>query len=173
MQQVVTLTGVEVKTGQGQSGPWVLKAYRDAGGNKYQTFKPELQQIADGLLNQPVSITWETQDRLDRNGQTRTNNVLTSIEAAQGAPAAQVAAPQVAAPQAAAAAPAGDSRGAVINRSAALARAIEAHAAGIAVVSSPVQLFAIADLFVGYIEGGSSAAGSAASSPAQAATAQF
>jgi hypothetical protein len=166
MQQVVTLVEYSVpKTGQSQHGPWSLHVFKDAGGNKYQTFKDDVANVARGLMNTPVSVTYdvETRNYQDQQGQARQaqNNVLTSVEAANGQqtvggfPAGQQAA--TAAPVAAQTAPAqsSDPRGTIINRSAALARAIEAHAAGIAVVQDPSQLAAVADLFVKYIETGS------------------
>lgn len=166
MQQVVTLVSYEVKTGQGQKGPWTLKTYKDAGGNKFQTFDAALQNVADGLIGQAATVTFEVEPRqyTDSQGTPRTanNNVLKSIEAAgqqqaftpnqvSGSSTLPLAPATVVAP----AAQVIDQRQTLINRSAALARAIEAHAAGIAKVTDPQQLAAIADLFVKYIETGS------------------
>ena len=176
MQQVVTLVDYSVpKIGNGQHGPWSLHVFKDAGGNKYQTFKDDVANVARGLMNTPVSVTYdvETRSYQDQQGQTRQaqNNVLTSVEAANGqqtvggfpagqqaataAPVASQGLPLAPATTLAPAAQVVDQRQTIINRSAALARAIEAHAAGIAVVQDPAQLAAVADLFVKYIETGS------------------
>ena len=166
MQQVVTFIEYNVpKTGNGQYGPWSLHQFKDAGGNKYQTFKDEIANVARGLMNTPVSVTYDVETRSytkqDGTAGQAQNNVLTSVEAANGQQAivqqsvvAPVSAP-VSAPALAQPTPAQDDRQTIINRSAALARAIEAHAAGISAVSDPSQLELIANLFVKYIETGS------------------
>lgn len=167
MQQVVTLVGVETKTGQGQKGPWTLKVYKDAGGNKYQTFDGPLQQIADSLLGQSASVVYdvETRNYTDQQGQARTanNNVLRFIEASAGTVGATAQAEgnvqTTFVPQTVTAQTVQQDdrpiRSHETNRADALKIAVEAHAAGIAVVSDPMQLAAIADLFVKYIETGS------------------
>jgi len=85
LQQVVTLTGLETKSGAGDKGPWTLSTFKDAGGNKFQTFDGALAGLAQSLLGQQVTVTYEVETRSykDRNGVDRVanNNVLQAIAA--------------------------------------------------------------------------------------------
>ena len=170
MQQVVTLVSLEVpKSGNGEHGPWSLYVFKDTGNVKYQTFNDDLANVGRGLLNQPVALTFEQETNtrtINGEPKTFTNNKITSIEAAHGAqpqlPTPQPQVQQQAAQQQVQPQPIvpqvvthTDEKQTVINRSAALARAIETVAAGIATVTSVQQLFAIADSYLPYIERGS------------------
>jgi len=155
----VTLTGFETKSGNNDSGGWTLYLFKDAGGNKYQTFEDDLGLAAAGLIGKSVEVEYEVQERDlpakgDRPATTVRNNVLKSVkEVDNGGPgqmqsvnAAQVNSRSY-----------DDERQLRIMRQSALDRAINTVAAGIAEVSGFRDLFEIADEFILYFEAGISA----------------
>ena len=91
MNQVVTLMGFETKTGSNDSGGWTLYLFKDAGGNKYQTFDDDLGSTAAGLINKSVEVEYEVQERDlpakgDRPATTVRNNVIKSVKEVLGRP---------------------------------------------------------------------------------------
>lgn len=91
MEAITTLTGYEVKTGQGQRGPWSMHLFKDAAGVSFQTFDSGLGNRAAQLLHQTVRLVYEP----ETNQRGYTNNVLKAIEiAAGGTQPTQAFAPQ-------------------------------------------------------------------------------
>lgn len=78
MPEIVTnLTGVEVKTGTTDKGPWSLSIFSSENG-KYQTFDKALGGTAQGRIGQgPTRIVYHEETRGDF-----TNNIIDAIEAA-------------------------------------------------------------------------------------------
>lgn len=83
MEISTTLTGVELKTGSSGRGPWTLYLF-EAPGFKCQTFDDGLGRTAQGLLQRPARIVYDVEQRGEHS-----NNVIKSIEAADGATATQ------------------------------------------------------------------------------------
>ncbi len=87
MNQIVTFTGLETKTGANDSGGWTLYLFKDAGGNKFQTFDDDLGHAGQKLIGQSVEVEYEVQTRDlpakgDRPATTVNNNVLKSLREA-------------------------------------------------------------------------------------------
>jgi hypothetical protein len=84
LQQVVTVTGVDVKkTGTSKRGPWALRLFDTAGGTKFQTFDVELGEFLQTKIGESVEITYE----IEENGDFK-NNVIQSIKPATAEQAA-------------------------------------------------------------------------------------
>ena len=78
MRQVVTLTGVEVKSkGSNKRGPWALRIFDSAGGAKFQTFDVADGEALEAKIGTPVELTYEVEE----NGNF-TNNVIKSFKSA-------------------------------------------------------------------------------------------
>jgi hypothetical protein len=95
LQQIVTLTGFETKTGSNDNGGWTLYLFKDGGGNKYQTFEDDLGSKASGLIGKSVDVEYEVQERDlpakgDRPATTVRNNVIKSVKEATGLAAQHV-----------------------------------------------------------------------------------
>ena len=195
-QSVVTIVSVEEgKSGVGQYGPWQAYAIKDAGGNKYDTFKDDHANVARVLIGKSALVGYEIEERVvaGDDGQPRTfkNLRLKSIaEWAGGQPGAVNPQVQQAAVQTAATvtptivpaptpAPAasGGSQAEYrrskdeLRRSEALGHALRLIELGVL----PIEIKSFADVdqavqFVGtYLENGAPEGSSAASSPAPAA----
>jgi hypothetical protein len=160
--ETVVFVGHEVKSGMGQRGPWTLNLFTDQQGRSFQTFDGPTASMALGLLNQPISVTFEAK----QNGQF-TNYEIKGILPAQGGVAVPVAAAPApaavqAAPPAQAAPPSqgvtGAEKDARISRAASLDRALTAF--GISQedpLANLEDLYALANEFFDYITTGSTA----------------
>lgn len=173
--EVVTFTEVSKKTGSTNKGPWTMFLFSNGNGGKFQTFDYGLGTKAEARIGQPLKIEYHPEER---NG--FVNNVLDAIHPfeegsaepwkdvdggktpAVPASAAAVAAAAAAAQQTTTGYQAVQDRQTIINRSAALARAIECVQAGViewGPDNKPTELFQLANAFVQYIEQGSQAFG--------------
>lgn len=159
MQVQTTLVSHESKSGESARGPWTRHTYTDAANTKFQTFDQNLSNIAYGLLNQPVIVTYE----LKQNGQ-YTNNDITSVTPAGAAVTGTVAqaAPQQTAPAAVAPTSTPDQRSPKIARGAGLKSALVAYELGLVKKASGTEvgladIIRLADKFASYIENGASA----------------
>lgn len=185
MQAVVTFTGFETKKeGVSDHGPWALRIFKDAGGNKFQLFDRELGDALIQRLNQPITVTYEVEvnSYKDRNGNARTaqNNMIKSfLEGAQAGVGGvqEPSLPSHTGPQQTTTSAPQTSTGgggqdySPLRRKDALNAAIAAGAAGVIKYGDPMQLFAVADSYVKYYEGGSEALnGSGSSSQPDGAT---
>ena len=146
MEQVVTLTSVEVKkTGTSKHGPWALRLFKDAGGNKYQTFDVDLGEKAAGLVGQSVEIRYE----VEQNGDYE-NKVLKAVRPSGEAPASSPAS----APTAVVSGATQDERQVRITRQWAVNAAIATVAAGILAADSPVDVIDLAGFYENYAANG-------------------
>ena len=148
MQQVVTLTGVEVKSkGSNKRGPWALRIFDSAGGTKFQTFDVSDGEALEAKIGTPVELTYEVEE----NGNF-TNNVIKSFKDAAVADyyGAGQSAPQAAVNT--------NDRELRIMRQSALDRAINTVGHGIVEKVDTVEdLFRLADTYILYFEAGISA----------------
>ena len=177
MQQVVTLTGLETKSGAGDKGPWTLSTFKDAGGNKFQTFDGALAGLAQSLLGQQVTVTYEVETRSykDRNGVDRVanNNVLQAIAAgAQAGVSTEAPLPSHTGPQQqTSTSPAWSSNGggadySSLNRVRAGELANGTVAAAGIKINDPSQLELFANMWLRYIESGTFTESGSSSQPA-------
>ena len=157
MQQVVTLTGVEVKSkGSNKRGPWALRIFDSAGGTKFQTFDVADGEALEAKIGTPVELTYEVEE----NGNF-TNNVIKSFKEGAAVPdyyGAGQSAPQGAVNT--------NDRELRIMRQSALDRAINTVGHGIVEIEgvkvtpdkiNPYDLFRLADTYILYFEAGISA----------------
>lgn len=158
MQVQTTLVSHETKSGTSQKGPWTRHIFTDAANVKFQTFDQNVANIAYGLLNQPVVVTYE----IRQNGSYQNNDITSvapagaaSVPMAAAAPVAQ-AAPAAVAPQVSDAERAREIR---IMRQSGLRLAIETVAARITGVEDINALFRLSETYVKYFAGGPSAVG--------------
>ena len=146
MRQVVTLTGVEVKSkGTSKRGPWALRIFDSAGGTKFQTFDVAIGESLEKSVGSAVEIEYEVEE----NGNF-TNNVVKSFKAAGPAPVyndeggVPVKSHQ-------------EDRELRIMRQSALDRAINTVGHGIVQADDVSDLFKLADTYILYFEAGISA----------------
>jgi len=144
MQQVVTLTGVEVKSkGSNKRGPWALRIFDSAGGTKFQTFDVADGEALEAKIGTPVELTYEVEE----NGNF-TNNVIKSFsDAGKVLSGVAEAAPPVNT----------NDRELRIMRQSALDRAINTVGHGIVQADDVSDLFKLADTYILYFEAGISA----------------
>ena len=144
MNQVVTLTGVEVKSkGSNKRGPWALRIFDSAGGTKFQTFDVAVGEALEKSLGSAVDLTYEVEE----NGNF-TNNVVKSFkDAGKVLSGVAEAAPPVNT----------NDRELRIMRQSALDRAINTVGHGIVEVDGVTDLFRLADQYILYFEAGISA----------------
>lgn len=159
------LTSVEIKReGESKHGKWVLRLFKDAGGNKYQTFDVDLGEKASGLIGRSVEVRFE----VEQNGDYE-NKVLKAVretenpQASGSTPEAQQSlsvAPVVSQ------APSSDRpiRSHETNRSDALGQAIGTSFVNAKTVE---ELIAVADYYLRYIEGGSQSLVTPAAEPVE------
>jgi hypothetical protein len=149
-QTQTVLTSHQSKSGSNAKGGWTMHIFKTADGTSYQTFDTALGNKAYGLLNQPVSLIFESETRGDY-----TNNVLKSIDGAAGAapaaPAATAAATAVAPIQTG---ETDDQKQVRIMRQSALERAILAGTEGYIEIKSVDDLYALSDQFLDYFKNG-------------------
>jgi len=144
MQQVVALTGVEVKSkGSNKRGPWALRIFDSAGGTKFQTFDVADGEALEAKIGTPVEITYEVEE----NGNF-TNNVIKSFsDVGKVLSGVAEAAPPVNT----------NDRELRIMRQSALDRAINTVGHGIVQAEDVSDLFKLADTYILYFEAGISA----------------
>ena len=144
MQQVVTLTSVEVKSkGSNKRGPWALRIFDSAGGTKFQTFDVADGEALEAKIGTPVELTYEVEE----NGNF-TNNVIKSFsDVGKVLSGVAEAAPPVNT----------NDRELRIMRQSALDRAINTVGHGIVQADDVSDLFKLADTYILYFEAGISA----------------
>lgn len=157
MQVATTITSHEPKQIEGRNGSFTMHLFKTADGGRLQTTKGEKANELYGLAftdgqpnNAPVTVTYEESQR----GRYTNFDIVSSV--AGHVPGAATSLPK-------SSSGGGGGRGgytpkdqAVINRSAALSRAIETVAAGIVSIEElggSAGLFKLADSYVKYIEG--------------------
>lgn len=171
MQVATTITSHEAKQINGRNGAFTLHLFKAADGTRFQTTKQEIANVVYGLAfangqpnMQPITIDLEQVPR----GDYLNNEITSALAGAVAGVATSVPGGRGG----------GGSRGgggggfgkkdqAVINRSAALSRAIETVAAGIitpAELGGSDGLFKLANRYVKYIETAPEAQGGAVSS---------
>lgn len=173
MQVATTIAAHEPKQIDGRNGAFTLHIFKTADGGRLQTSKAEKANELYGLTftngqpnNAPVTVTYEETKR----GQYTNFDIQSSV--AGHVPGAATSLPKTGGGGGGRGGYRGADQG-VINRSAAVARAIEAHAAGLVKLEDRSQLFAFADIIVEYIEGPKKTeAPTAASAPTTAAPAE-
>jgi hypothetical protein len=147
LNQIVTLTGVEVKSkGSNKRGPWALRIFDSAGGTKFQTFDVADGEALEAKIGTPVELTYEVEE----NGNF-TNNVIKSFKdaAVPDYYSAGQTTPQAAVNT--------NDRELRIMRQSALDRAINTVGHGIVQADDVSDLFKLADTYILYFEAGISA----------------
>lgn len=163
MDAVTTLVKHDPKTFNGQNGEWTLHIFEDSNGTKFQTNKQQIANAAYALLGQQVKFPFEVEER----GKWKNNVIGAAPVAAPGETPTPTSNPNSGGGRSGGRGGYTPKDQGVINRSAALARAIETVAAGIVPVAELggfVGLTKLADSYVKYIETAPQGQGGAVSS---------
>lgn len=160
MESITTvLVDHDSKSGNGKKGRWVLNLFEAENGDSFQTFDRAIASEALDLLDQEVEIEYEE----EQNGDF-TNFVIQSITAVgEGGSKRRTSRKSSSRTNGSRSSSRSNGRSSggsdtnkqtVINRSAALARAIESFAvASLDPVEEQAALFELANEYVAYIEG--------------------
>jgi len=158
LETVITqLVSHEPKTVKGRNGDFTVHKFKDANGAEFQTTDQETANSAFALTGDSKGlsrIAYAVEERKTQRGTFKNNDIKFIEPAPAGSTQEDTSSLKYGG--------GGGGRGGwggkdpavqrQINRSAALSRAIEAHAAGLASLQTSEALFALADKFVVYIE---------------------